>query len=330
MGKTVNKDLLGKEIPVAVSENAAYTPVTDYLPLPEIVREVEADFNKKMEIFYSCTLEDDRIEKAAKAWQKAGALLMGYAESLFKIYPDDQHIREYALELIDKASKAANLRLGSLKKHCDIKAEANPNDETVEAQIEKIKYEAYVDVLRSANTWRRFRDAYVKGESFANAERQEEIEAAIAFEEEKVLYPTDHVFIPGRIYPAIPIPPGEPVPQPPLAYQLEKEAPVEAKEYDPELDELVIKKGWVDPNGMIDDQSVIRDRKNGVVIMRLIGQEEPEVWKEWKATWTGDVMEDGSWEEEYYFRLGEQMMQHPELQLFQRQRYEDYIRRKRE
>ena len=54
----------------------------------------------------------------------------------------------------------------------------------------------------------------------------------------------------------------------------------------------MIKKGWVDPNGMIDDQSVIRDREHGVVIMKLIGG-EPEVWKEWKATWTGDVMEDG-------------------------------------
>ena len=55
-----------------------------------------------------------------------------------------------------------------------------------------------------------------------------EAEDAIEYHKELALLPKDHISIPGRIYPPIPIPAGEPVPQPPLAYQLEKEAPVEA------------------------------------------------------------------------------------------------------
>ena len=326
MSGTAMKNILGIQISAAVADDAENTLVTDYLPMVNIVKQAEEDFNQKMAKFFSLTLVDSGLEKAAKAWEKAGALLMGYAESLFKMNKADKEIREYALELMDKASKAANIRLNNLTRYCEKQISKDPGNTTTAEKMDQLKYHAYVDVLRSVNTWRRFRDAYVNGEEFTNAQLQEEIEDIIEYRKERELLPKDHICIPGRIYPPIPIPAGEPVPQPPLAYQLEKEAPVEAKEYDPELDELVIKKGWVDPNGMIDDQSVIRDREHGVVIMKLIGG-EPEVWKEWKATWTGDVMEDGSWEQEYYLRLGRQMGEHPELQLFLPQRYESLVRR---
>ena len=326
MSGTAMKNILGKQISAAVADDAENMLVTDYLPMVNIVKQAEEDFNQKMAKFFSLTLVDSGLEKAAKAWEKAGALLMGYAESLFKMNKADKEIREYALELMDKASKAANIRLNNLTRYCEKQISKDPGNTTTAEKMDQLKYHAYVDVLRSVNTWRRFRDAYVNGEEFTNAQLQEEIEDIIEYRKERELLPKDHICIPGRIYPPIPIPAGEPVPQPPLAYQLEKEAPVEAKEYDPELDELVIKKGWVDPNGMIDDQSVIRDREHGVVIMKLIGG-EPEVWKEWKATWTGDVMEDGSWEQEYYLRLGRQMGEHPELQLFLPQRYESLVRR---
>ena len=39
-------------------------------------------------------------------------------------------------------------------------------------------------------------------------------------------------------------------------------------------------------------------------------------------------MEDGSWEQEYYLRLGQQMGEHPELQLFLPQRYEEAVRKR--
>ena len=327
MSEKVLKNILGKQISAAVADDAENTLVTDYLPMVNIVKQAEEDFYNKMEKFFSLTLADPGLEKAAKAWEKAGALLMGYAESLFKMDKADREIREYALELMDKASKAANIRLNNITRYCEKKISADPNNTTTADKMDQLKYHAYVDVLRSVNTWRRFRDAYVNGEEFTNAQLQEEAEDAIEYHKELALLPKDHISIPGRIYPPIPIPAGEPVPQPPLAYQLEKEAPAEAKEYDPELDELVIKKGWVDPNGMIDDRSVIRDREHGVVIMKLIGG-EPEVWKEWKATWTGDVMEDGSWEQEYYLRLGRQMKEHSELQLFIPQRYEEAVKKR--
>ena len=117
MSGTAMKNILGKQISAAVADDAENTLVTDYLPMVNIVKQAEEDFYSKMEKFFSYTLQDPGLEKAAKAWEKAGALLMGYAESLFKMNKADKEIREYALELMDKASKEANIRLNNIIKY---------------------------------------------------------------------------------------------------------------------------------------------------------------------------------------------------------------------
>ncbi len=124
------KNILGIQISAAVADDAENTLVTDYLPMVNIVKQAEEDFYSKMEKFFSYTLQDPGLEKAAKAWEKAGALLMGYAESLFKMDKADREIREYALELMDKASKAANIRLNNITRYCEKKINTDPNDTT--------------------------------------------------------------------------------------------------------------------------------------------------------------------------------------------------------
>ena len=318
------KNILGVQVPIP-ERDAENALITDYAPLVEIVKQADEDFNQKMIAFFQFGVNDDGLVKASRAWERAGAVLAGYAGTLFNHDANNVDLRQYALELQDKVSKGANIRRKNIRKHCNNKIDTHKDEpETVE-KYERIKYEADSSLIRAVNTYERFSDLYHTGGTYELSELKNEVEAAILAEQDRKLLPRDRIHIPGKIYPPLPIPLGEPVPEPPLAFQEYKMAPTEAKVYDPELDELVIKEDWVDPKGLVDSHSVIWDRPNHRVIMRLIGQEVPIIWNEWKATWTGDVMEDGSWEQEYYLRLGQQHRARKVFQLFEPQEYEDDV-----
>ena len=247
MGEMKTENILGRPMSIPVTENADDMPITTYAPLPDIVKQAEEDFYQKMQEFLQHTLNDDGIVKAARAWERAGAVLAGYAGSLFNQDVNNVEQRKYALQLFDKVSKAANIRLQNMDKHCDRKMEAYKNEpETVE-KYDKYKFEAHNALIRAINTFDRFKNLYVKGGTYEMSQMQDKIDDAIKAEQIRSLLPRDRIHIPGRIYPPIPIPADQPVPEWPRPYREYKKAPVSAKVYDPELDEVVLKKDWVDP-----------------------------------------------------------------------------------
>ena len=250
-------------------------------------------------------------------------MLAEYAGSLFNQDAANVELRKYALELFDKVSKAANFRQQNLDKHCDRQLNTHQNEPQTVEKYDKIKFEAHNSLIRAINTYERFKDLYVKGGTYELAERQSDINASIKAEQIRSLLPRDRIHIPGRIYPTIPILADQLVPEWTRPYREYKKALVEAKEYNAELDEIVLKKDWVDPNGLIDANSIVWDREKSEVSMKLTSQEVPIIWKEWKATWTGDMMEDVSWEQEYYIRLGQQLRSLQEFGLFEPQSYEE-------
>ena len=247
MSEMIDKNILGEKFSVPVPENPDDMLITDYVPMSEIVKKAEEDFSKRMKEYCQLTLNDDRLVKASRAWERAGAVLAGYAGSLFNRDANNVEQRKYALQLFDKVSKAANIRLQNMDKHCDRKMEAYKNEpETVE-KYDKYKFEAHNALIRAINTFDRFKNLYVKGGTYEMSQMQDKIDDAIKAEQIRSLLPRDRIHIPGRIYPPIPIPADQPVPEWPRPYREYKKAPVSAKVYDPELDEVVLKKDWVDP-----------------------------------------------------------------------------------
>ena len=129
----IDKNILGEIISVPVPENPDDMLITEYAPLPDIVKKAEEDFSKRMQEYYRLTLNDDKLVKASRAWERAGAVLAGYAGTLFNQDAGNVELRQYALQLFDKVSKAANIRQQNLDKHCDRRMEAHKNEpETVE------------------------------------------------------------------------------------------------------------------------------------------------------------------------------------------------------
>ena len=232
------------------------------------------------------------------------------------------HSKTTALELLDKVTKAAGARLTNLTRRRDRVLAGKPDDPEAERRLTKAKQEADCGLMRAMNTQARYKDLYEKGESYKAALHKEEAEISARAAEMRKLIPAGHLHIPGRIYPPIPIPEEQPVPDAPLPYRLYKEAPVEALRFDTNLDEFVLKPGYVSPDGLIDEHSVVWDRANHQVIMKLRGG-EPIIWPEWKATWAGDLPEEDSLAWDYIRRQGRQMREDRVIHLFERSSYED-------
>ena len=322
MTEMMETKFLGCDLQIPQPEDPEDAVIPDYGNYLYYVKQAEEDFVKKMREFFNHTLKDKTIEKSAREWEKAGAILAGYATTMFNVCKDNDELRKYALDMLDKVTKSAGARVMNLTKRRERVMAENPDDKDEEARLTKVKQDADAGLIRAINTQNRYKDLYEKGESLETSRQQEEAELSAEAEELRKMIPAGHLHIPGRIYPPIPIPAGKRVPYAPKPYQLYREQPVEAYTFDTELDEFVIKPGYVSADGLIDDQSVIRDRANHRVIMKFRGG-EPIIWEEWKATWAGDIPDEDSWMWEYYGRLGYQMREDQEMRIFERRPYED-------
>ena len=313
---------LGTSTPVLVTENPDDMLVTNYEDSISYVKTAEADFMKKKDEFFNHSVRDIALEDAAKAWEKAGVIMICYAATLFNMDAKNIKLRRYALELMDKAAKASSTRLNNLIRHREKLMADKPDDKVEEERLTQIKYEADHSFFRCIHTHQHYLELFAKGGCYEAEKHDADKKMAARVEEMRKMIPADHIYIPGRIYPPIPIPAGKRVPRHPEPYRRYKLAPVEALQFDKELDEFVIKPGYVSEDGLIDDQSVVWDRENHQVIMKFRGG-EPIVWPEWKATWTGDMPKAGSWIAEYYMRLGMQNKLDGLMTVLTPQPYED-------
>ena len=314
-------NIIGKKTQVIVPENPEAAPITDYGIYLDSVHEMEDEFRQLQDAFFAIPTDDKRVLKAAKDWEACGAILAGYAASLFNIDKYNTELREYAQRLFDMITKASGLRKNNISQYRKLMMSKGDLDESEKDKLTKAKYAADSALIRAVNTQARYRELFEKGEILNNSQLKRDIAVAIDAKRYRDQVPDDVIHMPGRIYPPIPIPAGERVPEPPLAYQLEKDAPIEAKVYDRELDEFVLKPGYISPDGLIDDKSVIRDRAKGEVIMQLRGG-EPVVWKEWKARGIWDVPDPNSWFAEYFIRLGAQIEADKVTRIFEPWPYE--------
>lgn len=320
MSEFIETNIIGKKTQVIVPEEAEAAPITDYGIYDAIILETEFEFDRCQDEFFQIPLNDKRILDAAKEWEEAGITLLGYALSLFNSSKGDKAKQDYANILIDRVTKAAGLRRNNIAQHRRLMLEQKPEDDERKKLFKSLMHADHV-LQRSYNTQVRYRDLYEKGQVLNNSKQEELVRESWKAAQERKLIPDDVIHIPGKIYPPIPIPAGERVVEPPLAYQLMKAQPAEAKIYDRELDELVLKPGYVSPDGLVDDQSVIRDREKGEVIMKLRGG-EPVIWKEWKAKSTSDVPDPDSWMVEYNIRLYNQIEQDKHINVYEPWPYE--------
>ncbi|MBQ4511634.1 MAG: hypothetical protein II969_01480, partial [Anaerolineaceae bacterium] len=270
MSEMVEKMSVGS--PALVKTEAGHpTLYTDYESIDQSLDRVQEKYERDRADYYNTLGDDPEILKKTKRWQRSARELASWAGTLFNADAKNQTDRKRALDIFDRIAKEAMIRLRNVSRYADISVEsAKENEkESTRDKMDNAEYGASAFARNAIETQRRYIDHFQKGDNYISPRQEREIEASayVAEIREKVL-PRDRMYLPGQVIPPHPVPLTERVPKRPDPYELYKNQPVEAYEYDREIDELVLKKGYVSEDGLIDDESVKYDPVNGKCTMK--------------------------------------------------------------
>ena len=326
MSEMVEKMSVGS--PALVKTEAGHpTLYTDYESIDQSLDRVLEKYERDRADYYNTLGDDPEILKKTKRWQRSARELASWAGTLFNADAKNQTDRKRALDIFDRIAKEAMIRLRNVSRYANISVESakeNEKDSTRD-KMDNAEYGVSAFARNAIETQRRYIDHFQKGDNYISPRQEREIEASayVAEIREKVL-PRDRMYLPGQVIPPHPVPLTERVPKRPDPYELYKNQPVEAYEYDREIDELVLKKGYVSEDGLIDDESVKYDPVNGKCTMKYRGG-VPVTWDYWKAKDASDVPQPGSWLVEYLRRAYLQMLEDEELGILKHRPEEDEI-----
>ena len=303
----------------------------DYISLEASLKQAEEKYERDRADYFNTLADEPVLIKKCKRWARSAYDYMRWAGTLFNADITNNALRKRAMEIMDRITKESGVRHNNTIFHAKLMNEqaAASNDPEkiteVEEKMDKAEMESGAFYRNAILTQIRFTNLFEKGEGYVSTKQEKESAAAARVAEmREKLFPKDHIYLPGRIIPPHPVPWGERVPPYPDPYFLAKSQPVDAYEFNEEVDEIVIKKGYVSPDGLIDDQSVTYDLENGTCTMKYRGG-VPVTWDFWKARGTWDAPDPESWTGEYIYRYYRQQEADAAPGILKHQQYEDEI-----
>ncbi len=273
------------------------------------------------EDYLNTSAADPALLAKTKKWQRSARQLISWAETWFFTHPNNSDEQNFALDLLDRISKESGMRLLNIAAQERIVKKNDPENINRLSDIDEAYCSADFFLRSAVTTQQHFIDRYTRGDSFVSFEEQEERKVAPYFEQIVKLLPVDRIYSRGIIFPPARIPAGEPVPESPEVFNRVKFLPVEDLVYDPVIDELVPRPGYVSEDGKIDDKSVIWHPETMTVEMGYVG-EEKVVWSYWKPKDVTDLFEEDSWVAEYLAREYDQWIQNGEQGLFRKKAWD--------
>ena len=330
MSEMMNTHSNGK--PAAVKTEAGRPSLfVDYISLEDSLKRAEEKYERDRANYFNTLADEPVLPKKSKKWDRSAWDYMRWAGTLFNADISNNAQRKRALEIMDRITKDSGVRHNNAIQHANImneKAAASGDEKVIEEteeKMDKAEMESGSFFRNAILTQVRFNKLFEKGEGYASSKHEKEAEASARVAEmREKYYPTDHIYLPGRIIPPHPVPWGERVPTYPDPYVLAKSQPVDAYEFDETIDEIVIKKGYVSPDGLIDERSVTYDLENGKCTMKYRGG-VPVTWDFWKAKGTWDAPDPESWTGEYIYRLYQQQEADEQPGVLKHQSYEDEV-----
>ena len=304
----IEKMVHGDKVMVQDAADGRMPLITEFISLEEAVSLAEETYLHYKREFMASFGDDADIPEKSKRWQRSSRELLRWAGTLFNVCRDDPEKQEKARALMDKVSKDSMLRFANLAKHVTNKITKEPVNQTQRDRLDNAVYSCGAFVRDALATQNRYNELFEKGEIYTSAEMQGEAAASARVAEfrEKVL-PPGTIYTPGRVIPPYIVPEGQRVPYHPDPYEVYKSQPVDAYEWDEELEEIVLKKDYVSPDGLVDHESVLYDTENMTCTMKYRGG-TPVTWNWWKAKDLSDLPEKGSWTAEYLSRAYWQML----------------------
>lgn len=271
----------------------------------DVLKDAQDLYDEQRTNFMSSSADAGDLPERAAEWAKASRRLIQAAASEMSLYPAEAERQEKALHIIDICKKDSYLREANLKLHYEWCKGKGMEEKDLRKKRNAL-LDSILFAIRARNTQIVWVRKFLHGDTYETAEMRYLREHGKDLHEKTLRIPEGHRFYPARVFPPDPVPAGQRVPYPPDAFSLWKELPQEDFVYDLEHDEFVLPKGYVSPDGLIDDESVVFNWEENTVTMKLVGG-EPVTWPFWKARKSTDLMEEGSWCEEYQIRVYQQM-----------------------
>lgn len=322
MVRMVDMNINGDIIQVLEPDDTDLNYAVSYGTHRDNLEDARAIYLADKQNFFLTGVADRAIEKANKKWDESGKQLYASAMALFRMYGASDEDKQYAMKLMDIATKDADLRKQNMQKHFEFLLKREPENEGLRDEMRSVMLGCIHTVERMMNTQSLYLRYYEKDTPVSQTIIQKETKAAIEAEKIRRRIPEGCHYRPSYLVPKKITPPGERVPEWPEPINRVMAIPIEEKVYDPELGEFVLPEGYLSEDGLIDDKSVVWHPETREVEMGFVGGER-EVWNYVKHTNTWDVWIPGSWEAEYMIRLYQQMVADLQQGLFKHKDYED-------
>ena len=294
------------------SEAAFAVPLkTGYRTYENYLLRARTIYDRAVTDFFKLSGDDPRLLDAAERWRAASVSLMRWACSFYRKIDATPEQRELALKLMDSVTKDSATRCDNVSQYYDLLAAKDPSNTEALLKAEKADL-LHLDVLsRMVETQSKYIRMQTESPEHESVELRLEREASKESREYFPHIPGKRSYRPAFPYPPERIPEEEPVPDLPDPISRVDDVPVEYKYYDEELDEFLIKKGYVSPDGLIDDKSVVFYPETHEIEFGYVGGVRKR-WKYWKARDDRDVPKAGDWAIEYYQRYYAQYVLAPE------------------
>ena len=298
--------------------------ISGYRTLEEYLARAEKIYQRTKDDFFALGMIDERLLDAADRWREAGVALMRWAASYYRKLNSTDEERDYALKLMDRVTKDSGTRCDNVSRYYDLLEMKTPDDLKNLRIAEKADLKHLETLSRMIET----QQMYIRREENAaghmDREQRMMAEASKGIRETYDRIPEGHTYRPAYPYPPMPIPEGEPVPDLPDPIQRVEDVPLSEKDYDENLDEFVLKKGYVSEDKLIDDQSLVYHPETHEVEFGYVGGVRAR-WKYWKAGDDRDVPDPNSWAVNYFQRYYAQYVLAPEYDILNPQTDEGEI-----
>ncbi len=324
MSENISKNITGDVVDLK-AENGRPSLVTDYPSLHESVEHARQKYLQDKRDYFNTLADEPVLLQKTRRWKRSASEYLRWAGTLFNAYQDNQEQRQMVLDIMDKVAKDAQIMFVNTCNYSEMeieKAEPAKKEETRD-RMDTEESAAGAFARNAVKTQLVFQDLFVNGKCYVPNQQREAVEAAARAAElrDKVI-PRDVLYLPGRIIPPHPVPKTERVPKRPDPYELAKNQPVEAYEFDRSINEIVIKKGYVSEDGLIDDESLKYDMENMKCTMKYRGG-VPVTWDLWKPKDARDIPMRDSWVVDYLIRAHDQHLEDEEFGILKRKDYEE-------
>ena len=296
--KTASKQTIPAEF--KKPETFRVAPISEYGCFEDYLADTEKLYEEKREAFLAGDVNSDTLPELSDSFADASRLFIMAAAALYNKYRDNADKIERALGIFDRCKKDSGIREKNLMLHYELMKKQKPDEPKTLDKIYHKVLDSLQFLFRAQNTQLMYLRRYLTGPVFMSPEYKMDLEGGPRAKAFFDRVPRGHHFWPARPFYPVCIPEGMRVPPTPPVYAEWKSLPVEDYVFDTEHDEFVLPKGYVSPDGRIDDQSVVWDWENRTVSMKYVG-EEPVVWPFWKARDSTDLPE--GWAAEYNQRF---------------------------